>query len=94
MAIKAASFYHLIGLQDQLEALKDDREQSEQSDRLGDAHEQRRQRTRDFAAIPAPRTFAEPSRPKPFQDFRPPPSMHHPGLERATPVVRPARRMA
>ncbi|KAH9946996.1 hypothetical protein B0H21DRAFT_741281 [Amylocystis lapponica] len=88
MAIKVAGFYHMIGLQEKLEALKDDRDGA---DRLGDAREQRKQRTRDLAPVPAPRTFAEPQRPKPFQDFRPPPAMHRPGLERATPVADPFR---
>jgi len=89
MAIKVAGFYHLIGLQEKMEALKDDREES---DRLSDAREKRKQRARDTAPVPAVRAvFAEPSRPKAFQDFRPPPVKHRPGLERATPVVESTR---
>ncbi|OBZ68085.1 Minichromosome loss protein 1 [Grifola frondosa] len=85
MAIKVAGFYHLIGLQEKMEALRDDREES---DRLADARDKRRQRARDFATVPAPRMpLAGPSRPKAFQDFRPPPALHRPGLERATPAV-------
>ena len=89
MAAKVAGFYHLIGLQEKLEALKEDRLAS---DRLADKREQRRRRARDLAVVPAPRVaFAEPPRAKPFQDFRPPPVKHRPGLERATPVVEPSR---
>ncbi|KAH9831247.1 uncharacterized protein C8Q71DRAFT_861980 [Rhodofomes roseus] len=85
MAIKVAGFYHLIGLQEKIEALKDDREET---DRLADAREKRRQRARDLTVIPAPRTvFAAVPRQKAFQDFKPPPAKHRPGLERATPVV-------
>ncbi|KAH9935365.1 uncharacterized protein B0H18DRAFT_975539 [Fomitopsis serialis] len=74
MAIKVAGFYHLIGLQEKIEALKDDREES---DRLVDAREKRRQRARDLAVVPAPRKIhAEAQRPKAFQDFRPPPMKH------------------
>ncbi|KAI0930326.1 hypothetical protein AcW1_009052 [Taiwanofungus camphoratus] len=84
MAIKVAGFYHLIGLQEKMEALKDDREAA---DRLLEARDRRKQRARDLVAVPAVRPFAEPPRQKPFQDFRPPPPIHRPGLERATPVV-------
>lgn len=89
MAVKVAGFYHLIGLQEKMEALKEDRLQS---DRLADARETRRQRARDLAVVPAPRTaYAEPARARPFQDFRPPPVKHRPGLERATPIVEPSK---
>ncbi|OCH95073.1 hypothetical protein OBBRIDRAFT_641181 [Obba rivulosa] len=84
MAIKVASFYHLIGLQEKMETIKEDREAV---DRLGEARDRRRQRARDFAAVPAARTVvAEPPRPKAFQDFQPPPVRRRPGLERATPA--------
>lgn len=83
MAIKVAGFYHLIGLQEKMEALKEDREDR---DRLADAREKRRQRTTDLAPVPATRyAIAEPPKSKAFQDFRPPPVIHRPGLERATP---------
>lgn len=85
MAIKVAGFYHLIGLQEKIETLKEDRENR---NRLLDARDQRRQRTVNLAPIPATRiVYAEPPRPKAFQDFRPPPVIHRPGLERATPSV-------
>ncbi|PCH43744.1 hypothetical protein WOLCODRAFT_122518 [Wolfiporia cocos MD-104 SS10] len=89
MAIKVAGFYHLIGLQEKMEALKADREAS---DRLADARDRRRQRARDLAPVaPLRPVYAEPARPKPFQDFRPPPAKHRPGLERATPAIKPSR---
>lgn len=81
MAIKVAQFYHLLGLQEKMEMLKDEREDN---DRLEGAREKRRERVRDLAAVPAMRQHAAeaPSRPKAFQDFRPPPAIHRPGLER------------
>ncbi|CCM06867.1 uncharacterized protein FIBRA_09175 [Fibroporia radiculosa] len=85
MAIKVAGFYHLIGLQEKMEVLKDVREASS---RLQDARDKRRQRARDLAPMVVMRpVYGEPSKPKAFQDFRPPPVNHRPGLERATPVV-------
>ncbi|OSD04053.1 hypothetical protein PYCCODRAFT_1408512 [Trametes coccinea BRFM310] len=86
MAIKVAGFYHLIGLQEKMEALKTERETD---DRLENLRDRRRGLADDFAPVPAMRlpTAGESSRPKAFQDFRPPPPLHRPGLERATPVV-------
>ncbi|KAI0371170.1 hypothetical protein BV20DRAFT_965857 [Pilatotrama ljubarskyi] len=90
MAIKVAGFYHLIGLQEKLEALKAERAAD---DRLEGLRDRRRALADDFAPVPAMRlptvNAGEPSRPKAFQDFRPPPPMHRPGLERATPAVEP-----
>ena len=86
-AIKIAAFYHLIGLQEKMEALKDEREAD---DRLEALRDRRRQLAGDFAPVPAqrlPTTQASSSKPKPFQDFRPPPVLHRPGRERATPAV-------
>ncbi|KAL6310466.1 hypothetical protein BKA93DRAFT_814193 [Sparassis latifolia] len=85
MAMKVAGFYHLIGLQEKMEALKDDREGV---DRLAGARDRRRQSARDLAPVPPERSYyAEPQRPKAFQDFRPPPAIHRPGLERAMPAM-------
>ena len=88
-AIKIAAFYSLLGLQEKMEALKDEREDS---DRLEGLRDRRRQITNDFAPIPAMRLPAsgygqEHAKTKPFSDFRPPPALHRPGLERATPVA-------
>ena len=85
MAIKVAQFYHLIGLQEKLESLKEDREEG--PDRLVEDRQKRRERKGLFAPVPDSKpysTFAETSRPKPFQDFRPPPAIARPGLERAS----------
>ena len=86
-AAKIAGFYHLIGLQEKIEALKEEREDA---DRLEGLRERRRQVQAEFAPVPALRLPTEHragdvggSRPKPFQDFRPPPALHRPGLERA-----------
>ena len=91
-AIKIAGFYHLIGLQEKMEALKDEREDD---DRLESLRERRRELASDFAPVPALRlpaaAAAGPSKPKAFQDFRPPPALHRPGLERATPAADAAR---
>ncbi|KAH9942276.1 uncharacterized protein BXZ73DRAFT_87916 [Epithele typhae] len=85
-AIKIAGFYHLIGLQEKMEILKEDRQDD---DRLEGLRERRRQLAGDFAPVPALRlpgagaSGQGSSKPKPFQDFRPPPALHRPGLERA-----------
>ncbi|KAH8083763.1 hypothetical protein BXZ70DRAFT_1073548 [Cristinia sonorae] len=88
MAIKVAQFYHLLGLREKIEALRDDREDGD--DRLEKAREKRRDRERDFVPVAPPRQLAftessSSSMPKPFSDFRPPPMIHRPGLERAGP---------
>lgn len=88
-AIKIANFYHLIGLKEKMEALKEEREDS---DRLEGLRDRRRQIDSDFAPVPAMRLPTAGGhgqnymKPKPFQDFGPPPPMHRPGLERATPA--------
>ncbi|KAI0674964.1 hypothetical protein C8Q78DRAFT_965239 [Trametes maxima] len=90
IAVKVAAFYHLLGLQEKLEALRADRLDD---DRLDAARERRRALQDDFAPVPAPRlptvNAGAASRPKAFQDFRPPPALHRPGLERATPSAEP-----
>lgn len=87
MAIKVAGFYHLLGLQEKLEALKAERAAD---DRLEGLRDRRRGIADDFAPVPAMRLpgvggGGGDARPKAFQDFRPPPALHRPGLERATP---------
>ncbi|KAI0066266.1 WD40 repeat-like protein [Artomyces pyxidatus] len=86
MAMKVAAFYHLVGLQEKMEALKDDREDS---DRLAHGRDKRRRWARDYDAVPPPRlppADVVSSRTKAFQDFGPPPSVYRPGLTRATPA--------
>ena len=91
MAIKVAAFYHLPGLQEKMQILKDDREDN---DRLTDARDGRKKMSRDYDPVlpprlPPSRTDAGPSKVKPFQDFGPPPAIHRPNLARATPTVAP-----
>ena len=82
MAARVAAFYHLIGLQEKIELLKAAREDV---DRLEDARDRRRERKAQYAPVPAPRPPAvREQRATAFQDFRPPPEIHRPGLERAT----------
>ncbi|KAI0073865.1 hypothetical protein K474DRAFT_1648846 [Panus rudis PR-1116 ss-1] len=90
IAIKVANFYHLIGLQEKFEALKDERE--ERPDRLAEARERRRERAREFDPVPDKKlpiyTYNDAPRPKAFSDFRPPPPIPRPGLERAIPAIK------
>ncbi|KAK7692601.1 hypothetical protein QCA50_004233 [Cerrena zonata] len=72
-------------LQEKMEALKDDREDG--PDRLVEERQKRRERKGLFAPVPDSKpysAFAESSKPKAFQDFRPPPAIPRPGLERAS----------
>ncbi|GJE94936.1 WD40 repeat domain-containing protein [Phanerochaete sordida] len=98
MAAKVAGFYHLVGLQEKIGLLRDARDAG---DRLEDMRDARRARAADFAVVGRPRTVVverEERRAKPFADFRPPPAVHRPGLERATatpaPDAGPARARA
>ncbi|KZT00847.1 WD40 repeat-like protein [Laetiporus sulphureus 93-53] len=88
MAIKVAAFYHLVGLQEKMGALKEEREAT---DLLANSRDGRRQRAKEFLPVPATvKMPTKPSRPRAFQDFKPPSPKHRPGLERATPVIEPA----
>jgi len=85
MAIKVAGFYRLIGLQEKMEALKEDR--------ITHGRPQRRNWARDYDPVLAPRLppadvpRGGPSRA--FQNFGPPAGVHRPGLARATPGLPP-----
>ncbi|KAL4254294.1 hypothetical protein ABKN59_002914 [Abortiporus biennis] len=89
MAKKVAGFYHLIGLQEKIEWIKEERVK----DLEDEEEDQGDNKWKGFERVPAPNYtraqrngFDESnSKPKPFQDFRPPPVIHRPGLERATP---------
>ncbi|KAJ7462267.1 hypothetical protein B0H11DRAFT_2285618 [Mycena galericulata] len=84
--IKISDFYHFKGLTEKIQMLKKIREEGE--DRLVVARDKRRQWTRPD---PLPRVLSAstdfgPSRPKPFQDFGPPPAVSRPGLAPAIPA--------
>ncbi|KAK7057212.1 chromosome segregation protein [Favolaschia claudopus] len=83
--IKMAEFYHLAGLKEKLQTLKDIREQSE--DRLVVARDKRKEWMRPD---PLPRSLGamdfKASGVRPFQDFGPPPTVSRPGLAPAVPV--------
>ncbi|KAF8210212.1 hypothetical protein K438DRAFT_1809179 [Mycena galopus ATCC 62051] len=85
-AIKLADYLRLPGLKEKIQLLKEIREEGE--DRLVLAQEKRKQWTRPD---PLPRLLSantdfNASRPKPFQDFGPPPTVSRPGLAPAVPV--------
>jgi chromosome transmission fidelity protein 4 len=94
-AIKIADFYRLVGLKEKIEMRKEER--------LGeDPLEKARDRRKELAALltprPAPRTYfvnqpAHPNldRPRLLEDFRPPPTIHRPGLAPAIPVIETTR---
>ncbi|KAJ7703219.1 hypothetical protein B0H17DRAFT_95568 [Mycena rosella] len=84
--IKISQFYHFDGLTERIQTLKKIREEGE--DRLILARDKRKQWTRPD---PLPRVLSvatDPisSRPKPFQDFGPPPAVSRPGLAPAIPA--------
>ncbi|KAK0505002.1 hypothetical protein EDD18DRAFT_1127226 [Armillaria luteobubalina] len=90
LAVRVADFYHMVGFKEKVLRLKQIHEDSE--DRMILAREKRRRWNK---ADPPPRRLADTEepfdRPKAFQDFGPPPSIHRPGLSRATPTVEKTR---
>lgn len=85
-ALKIADFYHLPGFKEKVERLKQIREEEE--DRLVVAREKRRRWNKAEAPLRRlPDGDGSISRPRPFQDFGPPPSIPRPGLSRALPSV-------
>jgi chromosome transmission fidelity protein 4 len=85
MAVKVAGFYRLIGLQEKIEALKDDR--------IASGRPQRRDWARDYDPVLPPRLppadVPRGGESKAFQYFGPPAAVHRPGLARATPSLPP-----
>ena len=85
MAVKVAGFYRLVGLQEKMEALKEDR--------ITHGRPQRRDWARDYDPVLAPRLppadVPRGGGSKAFQNFGPPAAVHRPGLTRATPSLPP-----
>jgi chromosome transmission fidelity protein 4 len=85
MAVKVAGFYRLVGLQEKMEALKDDR--------VAHGRPQRRDWARDYDPVLPPRLppadVPRAGESKAFQHFEPPAAVHRPGLARATPSLPP-----
>jgi chromosome transmission fidelity protein 4 len=85
MAIKVAGSYRLVGLQEKMEALKEDR--------ITHGRPQRRDWARDYDPV-LPRRLPPPDvqrggASKAFQNFGSPAAVHRPGLARATPSFPP-----
>jgi len=93
-AIKIAAFYRLVGLKEKIELLK---AEMLGEDRLEKARDRRRELAAQLAPRPAPRSYfanqpaADPDRPRLLEDFRPPPTIHRPGLAPAIPVIETTR---
>ena len=87
MAIKVAAFYRLVGLQEKIQALKDDR--------IARGRPQKRDWTRDYdPMLPTrlpPADIPRGGESKVFQNFGPPVPVHRPGLARATPSLPPPK---
>jgi chromosome transmission fidelity protein 4 len=84
MAAKVAAFYRLVGLQEKMQALKDDR--------VASGRPRPRDWARDYDPVLPPRLPpADVPRggSRAFQDFGPPAAVHRPGLARATPSLPP-----
>ncbi|KAJ7577048.1 hypothetical protein C8J56DRAFT_378653 [Mycena floridula] len=89
-SIKMADFFHLSGLKEKLTILRNSRQEKE--DRYTEAREKRRRWNKSEPALRhLPEQQQAESRPKPFQDFGPPPTIPRPGLSRATPAVETTR---
>ena len=84
MAAKVAAFYRLVGLQEKIQTLKEDR--------VASGRPRPRDWARDYDPVLPPRlppADVPRSGSRAFQDFGPPPAVHRPGLARATPGLPP-----
>ncbi|KAI9461236.1 hypothetical protein BJY52DRAFT_217010 [Lactarius psammicola] len=84
MAAKVAAFYRLVGLQEKMQALKEDR--------VASGRPRPRDWARDYDPVLPPRlppADVPRSGSRAFQDFGPPTAVHRPGLVRATPSLPP-----
>jgi chromosome transmission fidelity protein 4 len=80
LAMKVADFYHLRGLREKMQLLKDAHEDASAGTR--------RRWAADYEPVPAPRLPAAHVNGRAagaFQDFGPPPTVYRPGLARAAP---------
>jgi len=87
MASKVATFYRLVGLQEKMQALKEDR--------VASGRPRPRDWARDYDPVLPPRlppADVPRSGSRAFQDFGPPAAVHRPGLARATPSLPPLSR--
>ena len=84
MAAKVAAFYRLVGLQEKMQVLKEDR--------VASGRPRPRDWARDYDPVLPPRlppADVPRSGSKAFQDFGPPSAVNRPGLARATPGLPP-----
>ena len=88
MAIKVVEFYHLVGLQEKIMALKNERVEM---DRLEDEREHRKKLAKYSTPIPAPQNYAQDSSLRHFEDFAPPPVSVRKSLAPAMPLMNNAR---
>jgi chromosome transmission fidelity protein 4 len=84
MAIKVAEFYRLVGLQEKMTALKNERMET---DRLEEEKDQRKKWGKHSTPITAPRNHVQDSSRRRFEDFPPPPSAIRKSLAPAKPVI-------
>jgi chromosome transmission fidelity protein 4 len=87
-----ADFYHLVGLKEKLQILKQDREEDEE-ERLIAARDKRVSWSRTDKPLRQIQSQSNgaPTIAKPFQNFGPPPPVYRPGLAPATPLTQPSR---
>ena len=88
MAIKVVEFYHLVGLQEKITLMKNERMEI---GRLEEEREQRKKMGKHSTPIAAPRNHAQNSSHHRFEDFAPASVVIRKSLAAATPVINNAR---
>lgn len=84
MAIKVVAFYHLVGLQEKITTLKNERMGT---DRLEEEREQRKRWGKHSTPVAALRNHSEDSSRHHFEDFAPPTVAIRKSLAPATPII-------